>query len=77
MVVVVIDGLWLVVLWRWTLGVVDRLLMSFDVWDIGDMCDTVLVWFPNPLATFKSDGDPVYTIQTIAPSMILLVSSQV
>ena len=27
LVVVVVDGLWLVVLWWWTLGVVDRLLM--------------------------------------------------
>ena len=40
MVVVVIDGLWLVVLWWWTLGIVDRLLMNFDLWDVGDTVQT-------------------------------------
>ena len=31
----------LVVLWRWTLGVIDTLLMNFYVWDVGDKCDTI------------------------------------
>ena len=41
MVVVVVDGLWLVVLWWWTLGIVDRLLMNFDLWDVGDKVQTI------------------------------------
>ena len=38
LVVVVVDGLWLVVLWWWTLGIVERLLMNFDV---GDTVQTI------------------------------------